>query len=280
MTKVAAGILERDGRVLICRRRADQPHPLKWEFPGGKIEAGESPEEALVRELREELGVESEPAEEIVRYQFAYPGKPPILLIFLKVSAWTGDIEDRSFDTVLWESPALLGGYDFLEGDAPFILRMASGQIEQIEGPVRISNSMPQNSNPTIGQILALLAGKRYAVTQTGGEGLRIQETDSGVALQAVLQGEILFLSLVCAVVPAKKIDSDVMRKMLDAHNGISTSHFQLDEREDGDITVTLNNFCKLQDMGADDEDDILSCVAFLLADVVHAKELIGGDLQ
>ncbi len=123
MTQVVAGILEEDGRVLICRRRSDQTHALKWEFPGGKIEAEETPQQALIRELREELGVASEPAEEITRYEFAYPGKPPILLIFLQVPSWTGEIEDHIFDTILWEAWENLKDYDFLEGDAPFISR-------------------------------------------------------------------------------------------------------------------------------------------------------------
>lgn len=123
MTEVVAGILEQDGRILICRRRSDQAHSLKWEFPGGKIEAGETPQQALIRELREELGIESEPAREITRYEFAYPGKEPILLIFLRVPAWTGEVEDRIFDTILWESRENLKDYDFLEGDAPFIFR-------------------------------------------------------------------------------------------------------------------------------------------------------------
>jgi 8-oxo-dGTP diphosphatase len=121
MTQVVAGILEQDGRVLICRRRSDQAHALKWEFPGGKMEAGETPRQSLIRELREELGVESEPAEEITRYEFVYPGRPPILLIFLRVPCWTGEIEDHIFDTILWEAWENLKDYDFLEGDAPFI---------------------------------------------------------------------------------------------------------------------------------------------------------------
>ena len=90
LTKVVAGILEQDGRILICRRRSDQTARTKWEFPGGKIEAGETPQQALVRELREELGIEAEPPTKMVRYEFAYPGKSPILLIFLKVPAWSG----------------------------------------------------------------------------------------------------------------------------------------------------------------------------------------------
>jgi hypothetical protein len=139
---------------------------------------------------------------------------------------------------------------------------------------------MLQSTSTTLGQIHALLASKRYGVTETADGLIRIQELDSGIVLQAVLQGEILFFSLVCATVPASRIKSGVMHKMLAADNGISTSHFQLHETGDGNVTVTLNNFCKLQEMGPDDEDDILSCVTFLLADVVHAKELIGKDLQ
>lgn len=60
MTVVVAAIIERGGLVLVCRRREDGAHPLKWEFPGGKVELGESPEDALRRELREELGIAAE----------------------------------------------------------------------------------------------------------------------------------------------------------------------------------------------------------------------------
>lgn len=121
MTRVVAGILERDGQILICRRRADQPHPLKWEFPGGKIEAGESPETALVRELREELGIESEAGQELMRYEFTYPGGKAIELIFIRTARWSGEIENRIFETIAWERSAALADYDFLEGDAPFL---------------------------------------------------------------------------------------------------------------------------------------------------------------
>ena len=139
---------------------------------------------------------------------------------------------------------------------------------------------MANITSSTLEQIHALLAAKRYAVTESGDSMLRIQEVDSGIALQAVLEGEILFLSLVCMSVPAARITPALMRKMLASDNGISTSHFQLYETGDGNVAITLNNFCKLQELGPDDEDDILSCVSFLLADVVHAKQLIGADLQ
>jgi 8-oxo-dGTP diphosphatase len=123
MTSVVAGVMERDGRILVCRRRADQPHPLKWEFPGGKIEAGESPEAALIRELHEELGIDSDIGPELMRYEFAYPDRQPILLIFLNVPHWRGEIVNRIFETISWEKSEMLAEFDFLEGDAPFIAR-------------------------------------------------------------------------------------------------------------------------------------------------------------
>lgn len=78
MVQVVAAILERDGQVLIGQRRPGQAHPLKWEFPGGKIEAGEAPDQALARELREELDLKVLASSEITRYFYTYPGKNPI----------------------------------------------------------------------------------------------------------------------------------------------------------------------------------------------------------
>jgi 8-oxo-dGTP diphosphatase len=136
MTKVAAGILERNGKILICQRRPDQPHPLKWEFPGGKMEPGESPESALIRELNEELGIHAEPGAEIMRYEFAYPGKQPILLIFLKLTTWTGDIQNKIFERILWEDSQALSSWDFLEGDTPFLSAFTSPQSQtECHGP-------------------------------------------------------------------------------------------------------------------------------------------------
>jgi hypothetical protein len=139
---------------------------------------------------------------------------------------------------------------------------------------------MATTTQSTLEQIHALLAAKRYSVTEAGDGVFRIQEVDSGIVLQAVLAGEILYLSLVCMSAPAARLTPQIMRKMLASDNGISTSYFQLYDTGDGNVAVTLNNFCKLQELGPDDEDDILSCVSFLLADVVHAKELIGADLH
>jgi 8-oxo-dGTP diphosphatase len=125
MTVVAA-IIEREGRVLICRRRRDQQHALKWEFPGGKVEAGEAPAAALRRELEEELGVRAEIGRQVADYQYTYPGRAPIRLIFFIVTEFAGEIRNRIFEEVLWERYERLPNYDFLEGDVEFVRTLAT----------------------------------------------------------------------------------------------------------------------------------------------------------
>jgi hypothetical protein len=138
---------------------------------------------------------------------------------------------------------------------------------------------MTATTSPQLGQIHSLLADRGYEVSEPAADTLKITEVQSGVSLQAVLQGEILFLSLPCITVPESAITPEIMGLMLAANNGISTSHFQLSDAGKGKVTITLNNFCKLQDMGADDEDDVLSCVHFLMVDVIAAKHLL-SDLK
>jgi 8-oxo-dGTP diphosphatase len=128
LTTVVAAIIKRGGQVLICRRGADQPHPLKWEFPGGKVEAGESAAQALRRELEEELGVSTQIGAEVERYEFSYPGKAPILLIFHEVVEFEGEPENRIFEQIRWVAPALMPTFDFLEGDVEFVKRLAAAQ--------------------------------------------------------------------------------------------------------------------------------------------------------
>jgi hypothetical protein len=135
---------------------------------------------------------------------------------------------------------------------------------------------MTATAGPQVGQIHALLAERGYEVSESGPDSLTIREVDSGLSIQCVLQGQILYFSLVCTVVPRAAVTADVMRQMLASDNGISTSYFQLYETGDSKVAVTLNNFCKLQDLGSDDEDDILACVHFLLVDVLSAHRLVG----
>lgn len=126
MLIVVAGLLLHDGRILACRRRSDQDHARKWEFPGGKVEAGEGLENALVRELREELLIEATLGGEFMRYEFAYPEKPPIRLVFYWVKQYTGTLNSEFFAETCWLEPTLLAELDFLEGDEQVVAALAS----------------------------------------------------------------------------------------------------------------------------------------------------------
>jgi len=136
---------------------------------------------------------------------------------------------------------------------------------------------MTATTSPLLGPIHALLAEKGYEVSEPAPGTLTIREVESGVTARAVLQGDILFLSLVCTVVPKAAVTPAIMASMLDAGNGISTSYFQLYDAGDGKLAVTLNNFCKLEDGGPEDEDEVLSCVHFLLVDVMTARKVLSG---
>lgn len=121
MTTVVAAIIQRSGRILIGQRKDLGHHPLKWEFPGGKVEPGETPEAALIRELQEELGIQARIDRELMRYEYQYPGRSRILLIFYRVVDFEGEPRNLDFDQIRWELPELLREYDFLEGDAQFV---------------------------------------------------------------------------------------------------------------------------------------------------------------
>lgn len=124
-TLVVAGVLRREGKVLIGQRQAGDRHGLKWEFPGGKVEHRESPAEALRRELREELGIEAVIGRELARYEHARPRKSRLLLMFLRVESFEGEPQAIAFEQIRWEEPSRLPEYDFLDGDLDFVKRMA-----------------------------------------------------------------------------------------------------------------------------------------------------------
>jgi len=124
---VVAGVIERDGRILICQRKSTGRHALKWEFPGGKCEPGETPPEALARELREELGIEASIGPEMARYSFRYEGGAAFDLIFFRVGQFTAEPVNLDFAQITWEERPNLLDYDFLEGDIAFVRRLASG---------------------------------------------------------------------------------------------------------------------------------------------------------
>jgi 8-oxo-dGTP diphosphatase len=118
---VVAAVIERQGRVLIGQRKASGHHALKWEFPGGKVEADETSEAAVVRELNEELAICARIDREITRYEFQYPGRSRILLIFYRVVDFESEPQNLNFEQLQWVAPERLRDFDFLEGDVDFI---------------------------------------------------------------------------------------------------------------------------------------------------------------
>jgi len=121
MVQVVAAIIEREGKILIGQRQPEQSHPLQWEFPGGKVERGETPQQALSRELQEELAIRVIGAHEIERYHYTYPGKDPIELVFFRVTGLEGEPQNLIFHEMRWEPAANLADFDFVAGDLPFL---------------------------------------------------------------------------------------------------------------------------------------------------------------
>lgn len=125
MTTVVAAVIERaGGGILIAQRRSGSAHALKWEFPGGKVDTGETPEAALARELDEELAIQAVVGPEILRYEYSYAGKAPILLIFFAVTNFSGAPRNRVFERIAWAGRHELSNYDFLEGDAEIVKQL------------------------------------------------------------------------------------------------------------------------------------------------------------
>jgi mutator protein MutT len=129
LLKVVAAVISRDGRILVGQRKRTDTHALKWEFPGGKLERGESPVRALVRELREELGIRATVGREIIRYEHRYPRRATIQLMFFDVPHFDGEPVGYAFEQIVWAPLKELPRYDFLEGDVDFVNRLAAGEF-------------------------------------------------------------------------------------------------------------------------------------------------------
>jgi len=114
---VVAGIIPSDGKVLICQRRRNDVRPLKWEFPGGKVAPGESPRQALRRELKEELGIDARIGEELLAYEYLYPDGLHVHLTFYLITGCHSDPQNRNFADMQWVTPDRLTEFDFLEGN-------------------------------------------------------------------------------------------------------------------------------------------------------------------
>jgi 8-oxo-dGTP diphosphatase len=128
--QVVAAILRSDGSVLVCQRRADQPFALQWEFPGGKVEAGESLAEALARELHEELGLRAVIGPEVATVLHQYREGLYVELHFLTVESYTGELQNRIFHSIEWREPGELDADVFLEADRDVVRRLGRGELQ------------------------------------------------------------------------------------------------------------------------------------------------------
>ena len=127
MVEVVAAVIVRDGKILIGQRKRGGRHPLKWEFPGGKVEPGEDPRAALARELREELNIDAMIGEELDSYEVSYGDGFRLMLHFYRVTHFQGELRNQDFEQIVWERPRKLREYDFLEGDVIFLSKLAPG---------------------------------------------------------------------------------------------------------------------------------------------------------
>jgi 8-oxo-dGTP diphosphatase len=117
---VAAALFDHAGRVLIAQRPAGKALAGRWEFPGGKVDAGESEHGALRRELREELGIEVLAARPFMRLAHAYEDRDVELSLWI-VERFAGEPRSLDAQRLKWVSPAALAAEDILEADQPFI---------------------------------------------------------------------------------------------------------------------------------------------------------------
>lgn len=134
---------------------------------------------------------------------------------------------------------------------------------------------MTRSETLAITDVGALLAENGYDMTPLGPDVLQLRDPDTGVGIQAALEGNVLYMSVNLTTVPSSALTADALRRMLSADNDIATSSFRLYDAGDGKTTVALNNFCTLQNMGEEDKDDVLSLAGYLMADLIQARGLL-----
>ena len=124
-----AALVLRGDEILCCQRTEHQALPLKWEFPGGKIEDGETPPEALRRELEEELGIHAEVGPEVAQVLHTYVNGNSVNLRFFEVTRFENELQNRIFRDVRWVKRRELPWLDFLDADKELVRKLAAGEL-------------------------------------------------------------------------------------------------------------------------------------------------------
>ncbi len=129
--KVVAGLILQNDKLLICQRPNFKEHPLKWEFPGGKIKNHESNEEALIREINEELSINITNCEELISYNFNYKElNKKVFIYFYLVNNFSGNVLNNFHKELKWIEIKDIREYDFLEGDLKIIDYISSNDFK------------------------------------------------------------------------------------------------------------------------------------------------------
>ena len=150
---VAAAVLRApDGRILVQRRPAHRDQGGLWEFPGGKIEPGESAAAALRRELREELGVDAEPGAPLIRVPWDY-GDKRVVLHVLEIARYAGEPRGLEGQAVAWQAPAALDGLAWPAANRPIV------RAVQLPGHYLVTPSEPQDPEAWLALLEGALAG-------------------------------------------------------------------------------------------------------------------------
>ena len=122
---VVGGLIYQNKKILICQRKKEGDHPLKWEFPGGKLKDSENNKEALKRELKEELSIEVNEMIFFDEYLYEYKKLSKNLkLVFFQIFQFEGEIQNKVHQQLKWIDISKLGDYDFLEGDLKIINKL------------------------------------------------------------------------------------------------------------------------------------------------------------
>jgi 8-oxo-dGTP diphosphatase len=129
MKRVVAALIFQNEKILVCQRTKHQTMPLKWEFPGGKIEPGEQPRDALHRELDEELGIDATIGNEVARIRHDYKNGSAVELRFFAVREFKGELENKIFKDMRWAERSELPSFDFLEADLGLVRNLVEGTI-------------------------------------------------------------------------------------------------------------------------------------------------------
>ena len=127
--RVAAAVVWRDGRLLLTQRPPGGPLGLQWEMPGGKLEPGESAQQALVREIREELGVLATPHEVLGASNHEYPNGLEVAIVFVRCTLHSHDfVPSPAVHDLRWLAPAVIDLDTVLAADREFLARIAAGK--------------------------------------------------------------------------------------------------------------------------------------------------------